>query len=197
MRGRVVGGGGGIGSRAGGRARPRERGREAGRWLTVTVTQPTPWLDGGVASQAVNRHMNAPVGRARTTKCLCQAPVGTFSSWFSFFNYYSFVSLSLCGCTMLFRRLWEIFRWGIFHTLCRTSVLSRHCLFIDTANTSAPRWWKLFFYFCESLEAGRCTSGCDLFQKRELGSGVIAACCLCFSRCLLSAKWRLIVRLSI
>lgn len=36
----------------------------------MTVTQPTPSLDGGVASQAVNRHMN--VGRARLRNRLRQ-----------------------------------------------------------------------------------------------------------------------------
>lgn len=38
----------------------------------MTVTQPTVPGEGGVASQPVNRHMNARVGRAQPTNCLCQ-----------------------------------------------------------------------------------------------------------------------------
>lgn len=98
---------------------------------------------------------------------------------------------------------------SLYH-ICAVTTLSIYwqwkCFRIEMVKTQEI--WEVFTTWaiktrlkmkCErelSLEAGCCTSGFDLFQKRELGSGVIAACCLCFSRCLLSAKWWLIVNMN-
>lgn len=92
----------------------------------MTVTQPTPSLDGGVASQALSRHMNAPVGLARTTNCLRQTPVQTPAADF----YYSFVFSPLWMYHVVWQRLRD-FQVRNISTLCRTSALSQRCLFIQ------------------------------------------------------------------
>ena len=48
----------------------------------MSVTQLTVTVEGGVASQPVNRHMKAVVGQVRQVNCLCQCVVSTWRRGF-------------------------------------------------------------------------------------------------------------------